>query len=268
MLELLRVASGSDLDLSAIDTRSTPGFDGAKADGKERFHERRAHLAELQDLLYADGSQRLLLVLQAMDTGGKDGTIRHVFRDVDPIGVHMRSFKQPSEHELARDYLWRAHAQVPADGEVVVFNRSHYEDVLVVRVHGALDDDRAEQRFAQIRDFERMLVEEGTTIVKVFLHISKEEQAERLQSRLDRPDKHWKFSSADVEERAFWDDYQRVYRDAIAATSTEEAPWYVVPADRKWYRNLAVSTILVETLESLGMSYPDPEKGLSDVVIG
>lgn len=267
MQELLRVPPGTGLDLSAIDTRSTPGFDGDKADGKELFRERRAHLAELQDLLYAQGTQRLLLVLQAMDTGGKDGTIRHVFKDVDPIGVHMRSFKQPSERELARDYLWRAHAAVPADGEVVVFNRSHYEDVLVVRVHGSLDDDRAGQRFAQIRDFERMLVEEGTTIVKVFLHISKAEQAERLQSRLDRPDKHWKFSTADVEERAFWDDYQRAYRDAIAATSTEEAPWYVVPADRKWYRNLAVSTILVETMESLGMSYPEPEVGLGDVVI-
>jgi PPK2 family polyphosphate:nucleotide phosphotransferase len=202
-----------------------------------------------------------------MDTGGKDGTIRHVFKEVDPIGVRMQSFKKPSEHELSRDYLWRAHAHVPADGELVVFNRSHYEDVLVVRVHGSIDDERAERRFAHIRDFERMLVEEGTTIVKVFLHISKDEQAERLQSRLDRPDKHWKFSSADVEERAFWDDYQRVYRDAIAATSTEQAPWYVVPADRKWYRNLAVCSILVETLERLGMSYPDPEVGLEDIVI-
>ena len=267
MEDLLRVAPGIGLDLSAIDPRSTPGFDGEKSEGEELFNERRTRLAELQDLLYADGSQRLLLVLQTMDTGGKDGTIRHVFKEVDPIGVHMRSFKKPTEPELARDYLWRVHAHVPADGELVVFNRSHYGDVLVVRVHGAIDDDRAERRFAQIRDFERMLVEEGTTIVKVFLHISKEEQAERLQSRLDRPDKHWKFSSADVEERAFWDDYQRVYRDAIAATSTEHAPWYVVPADRKWYRNLAVSSILVETLESLGMSYPEPEAGLEDIVI-
>jgi PPK2 family polyphosphate:nucleotide phosphotransferase len=268
MEDLLRVAPGTGVDLSAIDTRSTPGFDGEKADGKELFRERRTRLAELQDLMYADGTQRLLLVLQAMDTGGKDGTIRHVFKDVDPIGVRMHSFKKPTEPELARDYLWRAHAHVPADGELVVFNRSHYEDVLVVRVHGAIDDERAEQRFAHIRDFERMLVEEGTTIVKVFLHISKEEQAERLQSRLDRPDKHWKFSSADVEERAFWDRYQEVFRDAIASTSTEQAPWYVVPADRKWYRNLAVSTILVQTLESLGMSYPAPEDGLADVVIG
>jgi PPK2 family polyphosphate:nucleotide phosphotransferase len=267
MEDLLRVAPGTGVDLSAIDTRSTPGFDGDKSDSRDVFRERRKRLAELQDLMYADGTQRLLVVLQAMDTGGKDGTIRHVFKEVDPIGIHMRSFKKPTEPELARDYLWRAHAHVPADGELVVFNRSHYEDVLVVRVHGMVDDERAEQRFAHIRDFERMLVEEGTTIVKLFLHISKQEQAERLQSRLDRPHKHWKFSSADIAERAHWDRYQEVFRDAIAATSTEDAPWYVVPADRKWYRNLAVSTILVETLEGLGMSYPEAEAGLDDIVI-
>lgn len=267
MEHLLRVPPGSDLDLAAIDTRATPGFDGDKGASRAVFEAQRTRLAELQHLLYASSSERLLLVLQAMDTGGKDGTIRHVFQDVNPMGLRTQSFKKPSDAELSRDYLWRAHAHVPADGELVVFNRSHYEDVLVVRVHGAADDDEAQQRFAQIRDFERMLAEEGTTIVKVFLHISKEEQAERLRSRLDRPDKHWKFSSADVEERAFWDDYQRAYRDAIAATSTEHAPWYVVPADRKWYRNLAVSSLLVHTLESLDMSFPEPEAGLEDIVI-
>ena len=267
MQELLRVAPGTGVDLSAIDTRSTPGFDGGKSEGKELLHERRTRLADLQDLMYADGTQRLLFVLQAMDTGGKDGTIRHVFRKVDPIGVHMWGFKKPSTAELARDYLWRVHARVPADGEVVVFNRSHYEDVLVVRVHGLIDDEKAERRLAHIRDFERMLTEEGTTVVKVFLHISKEEQAERLRARLDEPDKNWKFSAADIAEREHWDDYQRVYQEAIGATSTEAAPWYVVPADRKWYRNLAISTILVETLEGLGMSYPEPEEGLEDIVI-
>jgi PPK2 family polyphosphate:nucleotide phosphotransferase len=267
MKDLLRVAPGTGIDLSAIDPRSTPGFDGDKSDGKDLLHERRTLLAELQDLLYADGGERVLFVLQGMDTGGKDGTIRHVFRKVDPIGVHMWGFKKPTEPELARDYLWRVHARVPADGDFVVFNRSHYEDVLVVRVHDIIDDEQAERRLAHIRDFERMLVEEGTTIVKVFLHISKEEQAERLQSRKDRPDKHWKLSAADVAERAHWDRYQEVYRDAIAATSTEDAPWYVVPADRKWYRNLAVSNILVETLQDLGMSYPEPEAGFDDIVI-
>lgn len=267
MQELMRVPPGTGLDLSAIDTRSTPGYDGDKESSQSVFEAQRTRLAELQDLLYADGTQRLLLVLQAMDTGGKDGTIRHVFKEVDPIGVHMRSFKKPTGPELARDYLWRAHAKVPADGEVVVFNRSHYEDVLVVRVHDLIDHDRAEQRFGHIRDFEKMLADEGTTIVKVFLHISKGEQAERLQARLDEPDKNWKFAAADIAERAFWDDYQRVYQEAIAATSTEQAPWYVVPADRKWYRNLAVSSILVETLEGLDMSYPEPEDGLEDIEI-
>lgn len=267
MEELLRIPAGSDLDLSTIDPGSTPGFDGDKDGSVPVFEARRQRLAELQDLLYADGSQRLLVVLQAMDTGGKDGTVRHVFREVDPIGVHMWAFKKPTTDELARDYLWRVHARVPADGEVVVFNRSHYEDVLVTRVHGLVDDDTARRRFAHIRDFERMLVEEGTTIVKLFLHISEEEQAERLRARLDEPDKRWKFSKADLAERARWDDYQRAYQEAIAATSTDVAPWYVVPADRKWFRNLAVATVLVETLERLDMSYPDAEEGLDGVVI-
>jgi len=263
----LRIPPGSDLDLAAIDPRSTPGFDGGKGQAEPAFAALQQRLAELQDLLYADGSQRLLVVLQAMDTGGKDGTIRHVFDRVDPIGVHVRSFKKPSESELARDYLWRVHAHVPADGELVVFNRSHYEDVLVVRVHGLIDEDAAQRRLAHIRDFERMLADEGTTLVKVFLHISREEQAERLRARLAEPDKNWKFSSADLAERRHWDRYQDAYRDAIAATSTEQAPWYVVPADRKWYRNLAVATILVRTLEGLDMSYPPAEQGLASVVI-
>jgi PPK2 family polyphosphate:nucleotide phosphotransferase len=267
MRDLLCVPPGTDLDLSSIDTRSTPGWDDGKHDSKPAFAVLQQQVADLQDLLYADGSQRLLLVLQAMDTGGKDGTIKHVFDRVNPIGVHVRPFKKPSERELSHDYLWRVHSQVPADGQLVVFNRSHYEDVLVTRVHGHVDDDAAERRFGHLRDFERMLTDEGTTIVKVFLHISKDEQAERLQSRLDEPNKHWKFSSADLDERAHWDRYQQVYEDAIAATSTEHAPWHVIPADRKWYRNLAVATILVETLTGLGMSYPPAEEGLADVTI-
>ena len=218
-------------------------------------------------MLYAQNAHRVLLVLQAMDSGGKDGTIRHVFRDVDPIGVRMRSFKKPSARELAHDYLWRVHPHVPGDGELVVFNRSHYEDVLVVRVHDWIDDDLAEKRFRHIRAFEQMLADEGTTIIKVFLHISKDEQAERLQARLDEPDKNWKFSKGDLAERELWDDYQRVYEEAISETSTKDAPWYVVPADRKWYRNLAVSQNLIDTLEDLDLRYPDPEEGLEDVVI-
>ena len=262
-----RIEPGTTVDLADIDTRATPGFDGDKEDSHAVLAERQQRLAELQDLLYAEGKHRVLLVLQAMDTGGKDGTIRHVFNQVDPIGVHMRSFKKPSETELSHDYLWRVHPYVPGDGELVVFNRSHYEDVLIVRVHDIIDDGRARKRLRHIREFERMLVDEGTTIVKVFLHISKEEQAERLQARLDEPNKNWKFSTGDLEERKRWDDYQRVYAEAITETSTDHAPWHVVPADRKWYRNLAVSQLLIDTLEGLDMRYPEPEEGLEDVVI-
>ena len=267
MQELLRVPPGTGLDLSAIDTRSTPAFDGDKSDGKSLLHERRTRLSELQDVLHAQGTNRLLVVLQSTDTGGKDGTLRHVFRKIDPIGVHARPFGVPTTTERSYDYLWRVHARVPAAGELVVFNRSHYEDVLVTRIDGTIDDERAEQRFAHIRDFERMLVEEGTTIRKFFLHISKDEQAERLQARLDNPDKHWKFDTADLAKRKHWDRYQEMYEEAIAATSTEASPWYVVPADRKWYRNLAIASILVETLEGLDLRFPESEDDLDGIDI-
>ncbi len=266
-MSLHRVPRGKKLDLADIDPRSTPGSDAGKKDSLPEFVELRARLAELQDVLYAENTHRVLVVLQGMDTGGKDGTIRHVFHDVDPIGVRMRSFKKPSAEELAHDYLWRVHPHVPGDGELVVFNRSHYEDVLVTRVHGWVDDAQAKKRLSHIRAFEQLLVDEGTTIVKLFLHISKDEQAERLQARLDEPDKRWKFAAADLEERTFWGDYQRVYAETLSATSTKDAPWYVVPADRKWYRNVAVARILVKTLEGLDLAYPEPEAGLDDVVI-
>lgn len=263
----LRIGPGDRVDLAAIDTASTPGFDGDKASSLPVLEQRRQRIAELQDVLHAQGRHRLLVVLQAMDTGGKDGTIRHVFGAVDPIGVHVRGFKKPTEPELAHDYLWRVHPNVPADGELVVFNRSHYEDVLVVRVHGLIDDQQVERRYQHIREFERLLVDEGTTIVKIFLHISKDEQKQRLQARLDEPDKNWKFSTGDLAERARWDDYQRAYEDAIAATSTEWAPWHIVPADRKWYRNVAVAQLVIDTLEGLDLRYPPPEDGLADIVI-
>ena len=266
-MQRYRVLPGTALDLSTIDTRATDTFDGGKHDSVPVLEHRQERLAELQDLLYAEGTHRFLFVLQAMDTGGKDGTIRHVFHLVDPIGVRMHSFKKPTDPELGRDYLWRVHQHVPADGELVVFNRSHYEDVLITRVHGLVAEDRIERRLRHIRDFEQMLVDEGTTIVKVFLHISRDEQRERLQARLDRPDKRWKFSRADLEERAHWDAYQRAYEQAISATSTDDAPWFVVPADRKWYRNLVVSSILVDALEGLDMHYPPSEEGLESVVV-
>ncbi len=262
-----RVRAGDGLDLSALDTRATPGFDGDKDDSIAALEESRLRLAALQELLYAENRHRVLLVLQAMDTGGKDGVIRHVFREVNPIGVRTQSFKRPNEQQLAHDYLWRVHPHVPGNGEFVIFNRSHYEDVLVVRVHELVDADRIRQRYRHIREFEQMLVDEGTTIVKLFLHISKDEQKERLEARLDQADKRWKFSVADLAERARWDDYQRAYEDAIVATSTHDAPWYIVPSDRKWYRNLYVSRLLVDTLEGLDMSYPTPEGDLDDIVV-
>jgi PPK2 family polyphosphate:nucleotide phosphotransferase len=203
-----------------------------------------------------------------MDTGGKDGTIRHVFDGVNPQGVKVASFKKPTPRELAHDYLWRVHPHTPGNGEIVIFNRSHYEDVLVVRVHELVPKKVWNRRYEQINDFERRLAEEGTTILKFFLHISKQEQKERLRARLDEPDKNWKFSSGDLAERALWDDYQQAYEDVLSNTSTKWAPWYIIPADQKWFRNLLISQILVDTLERLKMRYPEAEEGLDGVVIG
>jgi PPK2 family polyphosphate:nucleotide phosphotransferase len=202
-----------------------------------------------------------------MDTGGKDGVIRSVFDGVNPQGVKVASFKRPTDLELAHDYLWRVHPRVPAKGEITIFNRSHYEDVLVVRVHDLVPAARWERRFQQINEFEEMLVEEGTTILKFFLHISKDEQKERLQARLDDPSKHWKFSLGDLAERERWDDYQAAYEDVLNMTSSPHAPWYVVPADRKWFRDLVIATALVETLEKMGLEYPANPDDLSGVVI-
>lgn len=227
----------------------------------------RDRLEALQELLYADGRHKVLVVLQAMDAGGKDGTIRHVFDGVNPQGVKVAAFTRPTDRELAHDYLWRVHAHTPGNGELVIFNRSHYEDVLVVRVHGLVPDDRWQRRYRHLREFERMLADEGTTIVKFFLHISRAEQKERLEARLEDPDKQWKFSLGDLPERARWDAYQRAYETVLAETSTPWAPWYVVPADRKWYRNLVVSEVLVATLEGLDLRYPQPTDDLSGVVV-
>jgi PPK2 family polyphosphate:nucleotide phosphotransferase len=202
-----------------------------------------------------------------MDAAGKDGTIRHVFEGVNPSGVRVAAFKKPSSRELAHDYLWRVHAEVPGDGELVVFNRSHYEDVLVVRVEELVPDKRWKRRFEHIRNFEQMLADEGTTIVKIFLHISKDEQAERLQARLDEPHKNWKFEPGDLGARAKWDDYMEAFTEVLEETSTDDAPWFIIPADRKWYRNIAISEILIQTLEGLNMDWPDPAPGLDQIVI-
>jgi PPK2 family polyphosphate:nucleotide phosphotransferase len=253
--------------LSTFDTRDTGGFGGDKATGKKELKRLTSRLEDLQELLYAEGKHRLLIILQAMDTGGKDGVIRHVFDGVNPQGVKVASFKVPTTEELAHDYLWRVHKQVPGSGEIVIFNRSHYEDVLVVRVHGLVPADAWQRRYDQINAFERLLADEGTTILKFFLHISKDEQRTRLESRRDEPHKQWKFNVGDLKERKLWPDYLAAYEDALSRTSTEWAPWYVVPADRKWYRNLVIGSVLVQVLEGLDMHYPPAPEHLEEIVI-
>ncbi len=264
---LHRISPDTPVDLAELDPRSTGDYRGSKKDGRRLNDELNDRLEELQEVFYAEGRQRLLIVLQATDTGGKDGTIRNVFDGVNPQGVKVASFKKPTDVELAHDYLWRVHRHVPGNGEMTIFNRSHYEDVLVVRVHDLVPRERWSKRYRHINEFERLLADEGTTMVKFFLHVSKEEQRERLQARLDNPAKHWKFSLGDLDERRHWDEYQAAFAEMLTETSTEWAPWYVVPADRKWYRDLVVSSVLVETLEAMDLRYPQNEDDLSAVVI-
>jgi len=252
------VHPGHRLDLGSVDPSSTPGAPGDRATTEAALSALIAQLAALQDRLWAEARRSLLVVLQAIDAGGKDGTIKHVFRGVNPQGTRVASFKVPTPEEQAHDFLWRVHRQAPAAGEIAIFNRSHYEDVLVTRVHGTIGAEEWQRRYAIIRDFEAALVAEGTTIVKLMLHISRDEQWSRLLERVDRPDKRWKMQPSDFAERRHWDDYQRAYEDAITATSTKEAPWRVVPANHKWYRDWAVSTILVGVLDEMGPRYPEP----------
>ena len=215
-------------------------------------------LADLQDRLWAESRRSLLVVLQAMDAGGKDGTIKHVFRGVNPQGCRVQSFKEPTHLELAHDFLWRVHRAAPRAGEIGIFNRSHYEDVLITRVHGLVPEKVWRERYDLINSFEELLGHGGTTIVKLFLHISKGEQRKRFDSRLHEPRKRWKFQPSDLTERERWAAYQEAYADALTATSTASAPWYVIPADRKWYRNWAVSRVLIDTLEHMDPHYPEP----------
>ncbi len=262
-----RVAPGSKLRLADIDTRSTAGAPGNKGTTTRVADGLVAQLGELQTRLWAEGRRSLLMVLQAMDAGGKDGTIRKVFTGVNPQGVRVASFKAPSSEELAHDFLWRIHKQAPAAGFVSVFNRSHYEDVLIVRVNELVPKEVWKARYRQIREFESTLAAAGTTVVKFYLHISKEEQAARLQERLDDPAKHWKFAAADLDVREHWDDYRAAYEDAISETSTDDSPWYVIPADRKWYRNWAVLEVLLATMGHLDPQFPPEEDGLEDLKI-
>lgn len=256
------------MDLSSIDPGEKAAFPSLKkASSLGALAEMNRELAQLQRLLWGDGRRSVLLVLQAMDTGGKDGTIRKVFSGVNPQGVDVHGFGVPGPHEAEHDYLWRVHLRTPAKGRIAVFNRSHYEDVLVVRVNDLVSSDVWSKRYRHIREFERMLDDEGTTIVKVMLHISKDEQKERLQARLDDPSKNYKFNPSDLSSREKWEDYMEAYEAAIAETSTQAAPWHVVPSDRKWYRNLVVSQILIDTIRSLDLEYPSADFDPTSVVI-
>ena len=266
-MDRYRVVPQATVDLTTWNPTEAATFDGGKKAGRKALLALNDELEALQELLYAEGKQKVLIVLQAMDTGGKDGTIRHVFEGVNPQGVDVASFKKPTPVEMAHDYLWRIHAATPSTGEIVIFNRSHYEDVLVVRVRNLVPQERWEARYEHINNFEKMLADEGTTILKFFLHISKDEQKARLQERLDRPEKNWKFAKGDLAERELWDDYQAAYEAVLQRTSTDWAPWHIIPADRKWYRNLVISQIVIDQLKALNMTYPRPEEGLGDIVI-
>jgi PPK2 family polyphosphate:nucleotide phosphotransferase len=258
------VEPGSKLHLSKID---------ASYSGKHETHEKalpeiQAHVErmdKLQYLLYADGNQSLLVVLQALDAAGKDGVIRHVFSGMNPQGTFVYGFKQPSKFEAAHDFLWRVHQHTPGKGEVVIFNRSHYEDVLVVRVHKLVPHSVWSKRYDVINDFETMLSQNGTTILKFYLHISPEEQLERFKQRLDDPSRHWKISESDYSERELWPQYVEAYEEAMALTSTKHAPWYVIPSNHKWFRNLAVSQIIADTMDELGLKLPPTHVNIADI---
>jgi PPK2 family polyphosphate:nucleotide phosphotransferase len=254
------VPAGTSVSLKDLPTASKEGAPGDKKETEDALHETVQQISSSQERLWAEGKQSLLVVLQAMDTAGKDGTIRAVFSGVNPQGVHVTSFKTPTSDELAHDFLWRHHKVTPAKGEIGVFNRSHYEDVLVVRVKNLVPEEVWRPRYELINAFEKQLTHESTTVIKFFLHMSKEEQAKRLQARLDDPSKRWKFNSGDLVERKLWDDYQQAYQEAISKTSTEDAPWYVIPADRKWYRNWAIARVIAQTLENMAPQYPEPEE--------
>jgi PPK2 family polyphosphate:nucleotide phosphotransferase len=258
-MKKLQVKPGDKVDLRKFDPDDTSLAPGDKEETNAKSDKLCEKLAGLQELLFAEHKHKLLIVLQGMDTSGKDGTVRHVMRGVSPQSVRAVSFKKPTQPELEHDFLWRVHAQIPATGEIVIFNRSHYEDVLVVRVHELAPEKIWRKRYGQINDFEKMLTESGTTILKFFLHISKDEQRQRLQARIDDPTKRWKFQHGDIEERKLWDHYQKAYEDALEKCSTEWAPWTIVPSDKKWFRNYVVAKTVVDTLQDFDMKYPQPD---------
>jgi PPK2 family polyphosphate:nucleotide phosphotransferase len=258
------VEPGGKVRLTKID----PSYDGkheSHATATPQIQKHVERMAKLQYLLYADGNQSLLVVLQALDAAGKDGVIRHLFTGMNPQGTSVVGFKQPSRSELAHDFLWRAHLPAPARGEVVIYNRSHYEDVLVVRVHKLVPRSVWSKRYDLINDFERMLAQNGTRILKFYLHISPEEQLERFKQRLDDPSRNWKISESDYSERELWPKYIEAYEEALARTSTKRAPWYVIPANHKWFRNLAISQIVADTMDEMGLKLPPTHVDIGDI---
>ena len=266
MIDELLVQPGRPAELTARDTRTTFGLD--KAAGKEKLKELVERLSMLQQRLFAESERSLLLVLQGLDASGKDGVIRKVFTGVNPQGCRVVSFKAPTSTELGHDFLWRIHAVLPARGQIGVFNRSHYEDIVTVRMLGLVSKEVWKRRPRDVNAFERTLTDEGTTIVKVFLNVSKEEQAERFRERIADPEKRWKFRKADLETHERFDEYMRAYDEALEATSTRWAPWHVVPADRNWVKSLAVATLMVDALERMNPKVPDAEPGIEDLKIG
>jgi PPK2 family polyphosphate:nucleotide phosphotransferase len=270
-----QLRAGSKLKLREDDAARTPLRDPDSKLGKSQIKEQERELtvkltdqiAVLQEMLYAQRKHKVLLVLQGMDTSGKDGTVRALFSQINPMGLRSVGFKAPTPAELDHDFLWRIHPHVPARGEIAIFNRSHYEDVLITVVQDLIDGPECKRRYGHIRDFERLLGETGTLVVKIFLHLSKEEQRKRLQERLDDPDKQWKFDPNDLVQRKKWDDYQRAYEKAIVATDCDSAPWYVVPADSKTHRNLLIASLLLEILKDLKLSYPEADPKLSKLKI-
>lgn len=257
--------SGKKVKLSDFNPADTAGM--TKAQANDTLDHLRDRIKDLQEMLYAQSQQALLVVFQAMDTGGKDGVIKDVFKGVNPIGLRIAPFKVPTSTELAHDFLWRIHQQTPPKGYIGIFNRSHYEDVLVVRVNELVPKSVWKHRYDHINNFERLLTDSGTRIIKFYLNISKDEQKERLQARLDDPEKHWKFSKGDLPVRQQWDDYMAAYQDALIECNTDHAPWVVVPSNKKWFRNIVVAQTIVNTLESMNLRFPEPEADLSNVVI-
>ncbi len=265
-MNLYKVKSKEKVMLKKMDANDCGEWEGKKKEAKAKLAELNQRLDELQEVLYAEHKHKVLIVFQAMDSGGKDGSIRAVFEGVNPQGVRVVSFKAPTTTELSHDYLWRVHQAVPGKGEIVVFNRSHYEDVLVVRVHNLVPRETWEKRYEHIRNFEKMLADEGTVILKFCLFIDKEEQKKRFLERLNDPTKQWKYNPNDVKERGFWDDYMAAYETMLNETSTDYAPWYLVPANRNWYRNLIIASAIVKKLEELNPQYPPLEIDIQNAI--